>query len=68
MRAKLCLEIRHVGGSEKIDLGSDPMDLDAGSFGIIDPSMSFCDRSTGIVDLDMIFVERSTEITYWQTN
>ena len=33
---------RHGRGSEKMDLGSDPMDLDPGSFEIIDPTLSFC--------------------------
>ena len=35
------LQILYVGGSEKIDPGSDPMDLDLGSVGIIDPAFSF---------------------------
>ena len=34
--------VRRVSGSEKTDLGSDPMNLDIGSVGIIDPAFSFC--------------------------
>ena len=30
---------RHAHGSEKMDLGSDPMDPDLGSDGIIDPAL-----------------------------
>ena len=33
---------RHVGGSEKMDLGSDPTDINVGFLGIIDPAFSFC--------------------------
>ena len=41
---------RHVRGSRKWILGSDPKDLDPGSVRIIDPTLTVCDRSTGIID------------------
>ena len=36
------LPSRHGGGSEKMDLASDPMDLVPGSIEIIDPTQSLC--------------------------
>ena len=64
------ISTRHVRGSEKMDLGSDPTDPDLGSDGIIDPLLYlsrdpygsqirvsfFCLRSSEIIDPHLSFV------------
>ena len=54
--------LRHVHGSQYMDLDPDPLDLDPRSQAIVDPSLCFVERSTGIIDPTNQFVERSTEI------
>ena len=59
---------RQIGGSEKMDLGSDPMDLDLGSVYLGSGSESwvqpfhFVERSNGIIDLSPTFVKRFGDI------
>ena len=50
------LTTRHVRGSGKMDLGSDPRDPDLGSVGIIDPVLKFIERSVAIIDPSLIFL------------
>ena len=50
------LTIRHVDGSEKMDLGSDRMDLDDGSVGLYIQLCHLVERTTGIANLSLIFV------------
>ena len=56
------LSISHVDGSEKMELGDDPADLDLGSHLIVDSALLFCQRSVGIISLNLIIAERHSEI------
>ena len=52
----------HMGESKKMNIGSDPTDLDFGPAGITDVSFYRVERSFGIMDLSTISMERSSEI------
>ena len=58
----LLTSTRHVHGSEKTDLGSDPTDPALGSVRIIYPALQFIERSVVIIDPGLIFCLRSSEI------